>query len=136
MLQNLTLPSCSFCKFVKCNFFKVAQGNNTKSSGVNLTNILHAAFLYKSFARSFFVLAVKVKLFIGARILVQMSLLIVGEIDFSPNAVRQQLFVWRKSLVKLTTGHRFLLGLFYLLRYVTRGGTLKSQNDDFPFSGC
>jgi hypothetical protein len=48
---------------------------------VNFTNILHTAYSYQSFARSFFVLAVKVKLFIGARILAQMHLLNVGEID-------------------------------------------------------
>jgi hypothetical protein len=46
----------------------------TPSAGVNFTNILRAAFLNKSFVRSFFVLAVKVKLFIGARILAQMHL--------------------------------------------------------------
>jgi hypothetical protein len=45
--------------------------------GVNFINILRAAFSFKSFAQSFFVLAVKVKLFIGARILAQN----VGEID-------------------------------------------------------
>jgi hypothetical protein len=39
---------------------------------VNFTNILLAAFLYKCFGLSFFVLAVKVKLFIYARILAQM----------------------------------------------------------------
>jgi hypothetical protein len=54
----------------------------TKSiPGVNFTNILRAAFLYKSFAPSFFVLAVKVKLFIGTRILAQMHFKNVGEID-------------------------------------------------------
>jgi hypothetical protein len=48
---------------------------------VNLTNILRAAFLYKSFARSFFVLEVKVKLFIGAKKMVQLRSRKVGEID-------------------------------------------------------
>ncbi len=48
---------------------------------VNFTNILGTAFSYESFARSFFVLAVSVKLFIGARILAQMHLLNVGEIE-------------------------------------------------------
>jgi hypothetical protein len=38
-----------------------------KRVGVNFTNILRAAFSYESFARSFFVLEVKVKLFIGAK---------------------------------------------------------------------
>jgi hypothetical protein len=42
--------------------------------GVNFTNILRTAFPYESFVQSFFVLAVKVKLFIGARILAQMRL--------------------------------------------------------------
>ncbi len=40
---------------------------------VHFTNILRAAFLYESFARSFFVLAVNVKLFIGAIILAQIK---------------------------------------------------------------
>ncbi len=39
---------------------------------VNFTNILCVAYLYESFARSFFVLAVKVQLFICTRILEQM----------------------------------------------------------------
>jgi hypothetical protein len=43
-------------------------------SRVNFTNILRVAFSDKSFARSFFVLAEKVKLFIGPRILAQMRL--------------------------------------------------------------
>jgi hypothetical protein len=38
-------------------------------------------FFHESFAQSFFVLAVKVKCFIGARILAQMRLKNVGEID-------------------------------------------------------
>jgi hypothetical protein len=42
--------------------------------GVNFTNILRVAFSYESFERSFFVLAVKVQLFIGPRILAQMCL--------------------------------------------------------------
>jgi hypothetical protein len=49
--------------------------------GVNLTNILRAAFSYKSFARSFFVHEVKVKLFIDSRKLAQLRLKNVGEID-------------------------------------------------------
>jgi hypothetical protein len=40
--------------------------------GVNFTNILRAPFSYVSFARSFFVLVVKVKLFICKRILAQL----------------------------------------------------------------
>jgi hypothetical protein len=40
------------------------------------------AFLYKSFAQSFFVLEVKVKLFIGAKKMVQLCSKNVGEIDF------------------------------------------------------
>jgi hypothetical protein len=43
-----------------------------KSARVNFTNILRATFSYKSFALSFWVLAVKVKLFVCARILAQM----------------------------------------------------------------
>jgi hypothetical protein len=39
---------------------------------VNFTNILRAAFLYESFAKSVFVLEVKVKVFIGARKLAQL----------------------------------------------------------------
>jgi hypothetical protein len=39
---------------------------------VNFTNILRAPLTYESFARSFFALAVKVKLFICARILAQL----------------------------------------------------------------
>jgi hypothetical protein len=42
---------------------------------VNFTNILRAAFSYQSFAQSFFVLTVKVKRFIGARIFAQKLLL-------------------------------------------------------------
>ncbi len=43
--------------------------------GVNFTNILCAAFSYESFARSFFELEVKVKLFIGAKkMLVKLTL--------------------------------------------------------------
>jgi hypothetical protein len=48
---------------------------------VNFTKNLHTAFLYESFVWSFFMLAVKVKLFICARILVQMRSQYVGEID-------------------------------------------------------
>jgi hypothetical protein len=36
-------------------------------SGVNFTEILHAAFSYECLARSFIVLEVKVTLFIGAK---------------------------------------------------------------------
>jgi hypothetical protein len=43
-----------------------------KLAGVNFTNILLAAILYESFARSFFVLDVKVKLFIGAKKIAQL----------------------------------------------------------------
>jgi hypothetical protein len=43
-----------------------------KSPGANFTNILRAPFSCKSFVRSFFVLEVKVKLFICARILAQL----------------------------------------------------------------
>ncbi len=46
--------------------------NRGNLPGVNFTNILCAAFSYESFARSFFVLEVKVKLFIGARKLAQL----------------------------------------------------------------
>ncbi len=49
--------------------------------GVNFTNILCAAFLYESFTSSFFVLEVKVKLFIGAKKMVQMCSKNVDEID-------------------------------------------------------
>ncbi len=49
--------------------------------GVNFTNILRAAFLYKIFAQSFFVFKVNIKLFIRARKLVQLCSLNVGEID-------------------------------------------------------
>jgi hypothetical protein len=42
------------------------------NEGVNFTNILRTALLYKSFVRSFFVLEVKVKHFIGARKLAQL----------------------------------------------------------------
>jgi hypothetical protein len=41
---------------------------------VSFTNILRTDFLYESFTGSLFVLAVKVKLFIGARVLAQMCL--------------------------------------------------------------
>jgi hypothetical protein len=42
------------------------------ASGLYFTNILRVHFSYESFAQSFFVLAVKVKLFICARILAQL----------------------------------------------------------------
>ncbi len=42
------------------------------TSGFNFTNILRAAFSYKSFARSFFVLTFKVWTFFDARIFAQM----------------------------------------------------------------
>jgi hypothetical protein len=57
---------------------------------VNFTNILRAAFLFESFARSYFVLAVKVKLFIGVRILAQMRFKNVGEIGFSERHCQQR----------------------------------------------
>jgi hypothetical protein len=41
---------------------------------VDFTNILRVAFSYKSFARNFFVLEVKLKLFISAWKLAQMGL--------------------------------------------------------------
>jgi hypothetical protein len=53
----------------------------TVHPGVNFTNILRMPFSYESFTRSFFVLAVKVKLFICARILAQLRQKNVGEID-------------------------------------------------------
>jgi hypothetical protein len=43
-----------------------------KQAEVNFTNILCVGFSYVSFARSFFVLVVKDKLFIGARKLAQL----------------------------------------------------------------
>ncbi len=59
----------------------VMKNQIKKRSWVNFTNILHEPFSYESFVRSFFVLAVKVKLFIGARILAQLRQYNVGEID-------------------------------------------------------
>jgi hypothetical protein len=59
----------------------IVNGIKKTTLGVNFPNILRAAFLYKSFAQGFFVLAVKVKLFIGARVLAQMCFKNVGEID-------------------------------------------------------
>ncbi len=53
---------------------KQKKRKSRRSSRVNFTNILCAAFSYESFVQSFFVLAVKVKLVIGARILAQMRL--------------------------------------------------------------
>jgi hypothetical protein len=58
------------------------------NAGVNFTNILRARFSYESFARSFFVLDVEVKLFICARILAQLRQYNVGEID----SCRQNLY--------------------------------------------
>jgi hypothetical protein len=54
------------------NMHKLVQDlkKSFEIQGVNFTNIFRAAFWYKSF----FVLAVKVKLFIAARILAQMLL--------------------------------------------------------------
>ncbi len=46
----------------------------------NFTNILHEAFSYERFAQSFFVLEVKVKLFIDAKKMAQMRSKNVGEI--------------------------------------------------------
>ncbi len=48
---------------------------------VNFTSILGAAFMYKSFVQSFFVLEVKVKLYSGPRKLAQLRSNNVGEID-------------------------------------------------------
>ncbi len=48
------------------------QAEVGRSPGVNSINILLVAFLYESFAQSFFVLKVKVKIFIGARKLAQL----------------------------------------------------------------
>jgi hypothetical protein len=54
-------------------YYPVAiQKPHSPTTGVNFINILRAAFLYKSFMRSYFVLEVKVKLFTGTRILVQL----------------------------------------------------------------
>jgi hypothetical protein len=53
------------------NFTNILKGR-VITSGVNLTNILRASFSYESFAQSFFVLEVKVKLFIGTKKMAQM----------------------------------------------------------------
>jgi hypothetical protein len=50
---------------------------------VHFTNILCPAFSYESFARGFFVLEVKVKLFTGAKKMSQLRSKNVGEIDSS-----------------------------------------------------
>jgi hypothetical protein len=67
-------------------------------SWVNFTNILRTTFLYESFAQSFFVLEVKVKLFIDAK---KMALKNVGEIDSWKCNFRlpQNHFFW-KFLIK------------------------------------
>jgi hypothetical protein len=57
---------------IKSKPLTVGDIPTSSAIGVNFTNILCVAFLYKSFARSFFVLEVKVKLFIGAKKMVQL----------------------------------------------------------------
>jgi hypothetical protein len=51
---------------------KIGQNGLRYCLGVNFTNILRATFLYESYAQSFFVLEVKVKLFICVRKLAQL----------------------------------------------------------------
>jgi hypothetical protein len=59
------------------------------SYGLNFIIFLQAAFLYESFARSLFVLEVKVQLFICARILAQML------VKLTPVVLRQS--YWRTA---------------------------------------
>ncbi len=61
-------------KQVKQSDIEAVNRDNKVRPRVNFTNILCMAFSYESFERNFFVLAVKVKLFIGTRILAQMQL--------------------------------------------------------------
>jgi hypothetical protein len=59
--------------FLPLGYLVTQLGNlYTATIWLNFTNILRTDFSHEIFARSFFVLAVKVKLFIGAKILAQM----------------------------------------------------------------
>jgi hypothetical protein len=67
LLNAIPKEDVKFCARNIC-----AQMLIKSTLGVNFSNFLRAAYAYESFARSFFVLAVKVKLFICRRILAQL----------------------------------------------------------------